>query len=241
MEAYMFLRRLGLVLAASATTLALVTPSAQAADTPNGITVQATGTIKVTPDAVRLDLTATTLGPTSKDALAATSTTASAIRKVLVADGVATKDIATTRISVNPEYSYTSQDKSPVLTGYRATQSFTITIRKADTSGKIIDDVVAAAGDGATIDNVTPFITNSEKALASARVSAVTKARAKAKAYAALLYARLGNVVYLTELSSNYTPLPVQYGLGAKASSSTQVDLGQQDVSVSVEVRWNLR
>lgn len=238
----MFLRRLGLTLTAGALILGVATPSAQAADTSTqGITVQATGTVKVTPDAVRLNLTATSLGSTSKDALATTSTTASAIRKVLIADGIATKDIATTRITVNPEYNYSSTDKSPVLTGYRATQSFTIVIRHADTAGKVVDDVVAAAGDGATIDSVTPYVLDSEKALASARVLAVSKARAKAKAYASLLYARLGNVVYLTELNSNYTPSPVPYGLGGKADAATQVDLGQQDVSVSIEVRWTLR
>lgn len=237
----MFSRRIGVALGAGALILTLGVPAAQAADTStHGITVQATGTIKVTPDAVRLNLTATSLGPTSKDALATTSTTASAIRKVLAADGVATKDIATMRISVNPEYNY-SQDKPPVISGYRATQSFTVVIRKANTAGKVIDDVVAAAGDGATIDGVTPFVLDSEKAQASARISAVSKARTKAKAYASLLHARLGNVVYLTELNSNYTPGPIMYASAGKMDSSTQVDLGQQDVSVSVEVRWNLK
>jgi uncharacterized protein YggE len=153
---------------------------------------------------------------------------------------VASKDIATARISVNPEYNYSSTEKTPTITGYRANQSFNIIIRKASTAGKVIDDIVAAAGDGATIDNVTPFVINSDKAEVSARISAVSKARAKAKAYAALLYARLGAVVYLTELSSNYTPGPFPYGLGAKAAEATVVDLGQQDVSVTVEVRWKL-
>jgi uncharacterized protein YggE len=241
LEVHMFARRMGVALGAGALILALGAPTAQAVDTTiNGITVQATGTIKVTPDAVRLNLTATTLGANSQAALAATSTTASAIRKVLAANGIAIKDIATTRISVNPEYTY-SQDKAPVINGYRATQSFSIVIRKADTAGKVIDDAVAASGDGATIDNVTPFVLDSEKAQASARIAAVVKARAKAKAYAALLYGKLGSVVYLTELSSNYIPGPVPYGLGARADSATQVDLGQQDVSVTIEVRWNLK
>ena len=237
----MSLRKFGLIFTASALVLALGAPPAQAADTtPQGITVQATGIIKVTPDAVRLNLTATSLGATSVEALASTSTTASKIRTVLIADGVATKDIATTRITVNPEYTY-SQDKPPVIAGYRATQSFNAVIRKANTAGKIVDDVVAAAGDAATIDGVTPFVINSEKALASARVAAVTLARTKAKAYAKLLYSTLGKVVYLTELNSTYSPAPIPYGLGSKADAATQVDLGQQDVSVSIEVRWILR
>lgn len=237
----MSLRKFGLALTASALILALGAPAAQATDsTTQGITVQATGIIKVTPDAVRLNLTATALKPTSVEALANASTTANSVRKVLIADGVATKDISTTRIAVNPEYTY-SPDKAPTIAGYRATQSMNVVIRKADTAGKVIDDVVATAGDNATIDSVTPFVINSEKALAAARVSAVTIARTKAKAYAKLLNSTLGKVVYLTELNSNYSPGPIAYGLGGKADSATQVDLGQQDVSVSIEVRWILR
>ncbi|HUW78254.1 MAG TPA: SIMPL domain-containing protein [Candidatus Nanopelagicaceae bacterium] len=227
-------------LVATAAIFVLGTSSAQAASAANtGITVQATGTVKVTPDAVRLNLTATTLGPSSQAALAATSTTAAGVRAALTADGVAAKDVATTRISVNPEYTY-SQDKAPTINGYRASQSFNVVIRKATMAGKVIDDVVAAAGDNATIDSVTPFVLDPNKAEAKARISAVKKARAKAKAYASLLYSRLGNVIYLTEQNSNYTPMPAPYGLGAKAEA-TQVDLGQQDVSVTIEVRWHLK
>jgi len=235
------LRRVAWITAASALLAGLGSASAQAAGTStHGITVQATGTVHVTPDAVRINLTATTVGATSKAALAATSTTASAIRNVLTTNGVAAKDVASTRVSIYPEYTYT-QDKAPVINGYRASQSFNIVIRKAADSGAILDQIVAAAGDGATIDNVAPFVLDSEKALTSARVQAVAKARAKAKAYASLLGTRLGSVQYLTELTSNYTPGPIPYGVGAKADSSTQIDLGQQDVTVSVEVRWNLR
>lgn len=241
LEDHMFVRRMGLVLTAGALILALGTPAAEAADSStHGITVQATGIVKVTPDAVRLNLTATTLGATSKDALAATANTSTAIRKVLAANGVALKDISTARFTVNPEYTYT-QDKAPIISGYRATQSFNIVIRQANSSGVIIDQVVAATGDGATIDNVAPFVLDSEKALVSARISAVKKAKAKALAYAKLLSARLGTVQYLTELNSDYSPGPIMYVGAAKGDSSTQIDLGQQNVSVSVEVRWNLR
>ena len=241
MEVGMFGRRIGVALGASALILTLGAPAAQASDSStHGITVQATGTIKVIPDAVRINLTSTTIAATSKDALAATANTSAAIRKVLVANGIATKDVATARFSVNPEYTY-SQDKVPVISGYRASQSLNIVIRKADSTGMIVDQIVAAAGDGATIDGVTPFVLDSTKALVAARISAVKMALIKARAYAALLSSRLGSVQYLTELSSDFTPGPIMYGVAGKVAASTQIDLGQQDVSVSIEVRWNLK
>ena len=80
----MFSRRIGVALGASALILTLGAPAAQAADSStHGITVQATGTIKVIPDAVRINLTSTTIGATSKEALAATAKTSDSIRKVL--------------------------------------------------------------------------------------------------------------------------------------------------------------
>ena len=231
----------GLALGASILILAVGAPSARSADvSTHGITVQAVSTVKVTPDAVRINLTATAVRATSKEALSATANTSAAIRRVLAAAGVESKDIATAGFSINPEYSY-PQGRPSRISGFRASQSLDIVIRKADSAGPIIDQIVAAAGRGATIDNVTPFVLDSETALIPARASAFAKARAKALAYASLMSARLGNVQYLTELNPNYSPSPFPFAKAATLDVATHIDLGQQDVAVSIEVRWNLK
>ena len=63
----------------------------------------------------------------------------SGVRSALAANKVATKDYATQSVTVNPEYSYPQDGTAPVLTGYRATQSFEITVRAAPTAGAIVD------------------------------------------------------------------------------------------------------
>jgi uncharacterized protein YggE len=231
----------GLALSASIIILAVGAPSARSADATNhGITVQAISTVKVTPDAVRINLTATAVRATSKEALSVTANTSAAIRRVLAANGVANNDIATAGFSINPEYSY-PQGKAPRISGFRASQSLNIVIRKAESAGPIIDRIVSAAGRGATIDNVTPFVLDSETALIPARASAFAKARAKALAYASLMSARLGNVQYLNELNPNYSPGPIAFASASRLDVATHIDLGQQDVSVSIEVRWSLK
>jgi uncharacterized protein YggE len=231
----------GLALSASIIILAVGAPSTRSADATNhGITVQAISTVKVTPDAVRINLTATAVRATSKEALSVTDNTSAAIRRVLTANGVASKDLATAGFSINPEYSY-RQGRPPRISGFRASQSLDIVIRKADSAGPIIDHIVAAAGRGATIDNVTPFVLDSETALIPARASAFAKARAKASAYASLMSARLGNVQYLNELNPNYSPGPIAFPSASRLDVATHIDLGQQDVSVSIEVRWSLK
>ena len=200
------------------------------------ITISASGTTTVVPDAVRINATVSVLGSTSKGALSTAGATSTAVRSALTANKVTTKDIATQSITVYPEYSYPASG-TPTLSGYRATQSFDITIRSATTAGTVVDVIVEAGGDNLQVNGVSPFVFDTDKATETARTSAVKKAKAKAASYAKLLGVKLGRVIYLDETS---TPIayPI-YGASAKADSAeTVVDLGEQKISVSVTVRW---
>ncbi len=215
-------------------------PAATAATSPNRyVTITADGSVKVVPDAVRMNATVSIISGTSKEAQAQVSKTSAAVRAALVAAQIDKKDIATQSITVYPEYNYTQESGSKLI-GYRSSQSFAIIIRNAANAGDIVDSVVAAGGDNLQINGVTPFVLDSTKAAESARAVAVKNARAKAASYAKLLSVKLGKVTFILE---NYAPAsyPVQSVLGkAEDAMSTVVDLGQQDVTVSVTVRWAL-
>jgi len=210
---------------------------ANAADT-RYITISATGSTSVVPDAVRITATVSVTGKTSKEALATAGTTASAVRKALTANKIATKDVATQSLSVYPEYTYPA-NATPVLSGYRATQGFDITVRAAATAGAVVDTIVSAGGDNLQVNGASPFVLDNDKATETARASAVKNAKAKAASYAKLLGVKLGKVIYLDETSTP-TPYPV-FGVSAKAEdAATQIDLGEQKVTVSVTVRWSI-
>ena len=85
---------------------------------------------------------------------------------------------------------------------------------------------------------MAPFVIDSTKALASAQSVAVKNAKTKASSYAKLLGVKLGKVNYLIENSSPTYSGPLM--AMDKASGSTVVDLGQQEVTVSITVSWNL-
>jgi len=210
---------------------------AYAADT-RYITISATGSTNVVPDAVRITATVSVIGKTSKEALATAATTASAVRKALTANKIATKDVATQSLSVFPEYTYPA-NATPVLSGYRASQGFDITVRAASTAGAVVDAIVAAGGDNLQVNGASPFVLDNEKATETARASAVKNAKAKAASYAKLFGVKLGKVIYLDETSTP-TPYPV-FGMTAKAEdAATQIDLGEQKITVSVTVRWSI-
>ena len=200
------------------------------------ITVSATGTATVVPDAVRINATVSVLGTTSKGALSSAGATSTAVRSALTASKVATKDVATQSITVYPEYSYPASG-TPTLSGYRATQSFDITIRNATTAGAVVDAIVEAGGDNLQVNGVSPFVLDSDKATETARTAAVKKAKSKAATYAKLLGVKLGRVIYLDE-SSTPTAYPIYTATAKADSAATVVDLGEQKVSVSVVVRW---
>lgn len=212
--------------------------SANAATSPTRyISLSSSGTVKVTPDAVRLNMTVSVLLPAAKDALGAASASAAAVRASLISLGIATKYIKTTSITVYPEYNYT-QDKGSVLNGYRASQSFDVTLVVPKNAGAIVDAVVAAGGDNLQVNGVSPFVLNNTGATDSARAVAVKNARSKAASYAKLLGVKLGKVIYMEETGTP-NPYPIQFSVTAKADSgATVVDLGQQDVTVSISIRF---
>jgi uncharacterized protein YggE len=218
---------------------ALSMPANAATTATRYVTVNSEGAIKVTPDAVRLNANVSVVAGSNKDALAKTSTSAAAVRAALTKSGILKGDIATQSITVYPEYNYT-QDKGSVLVGYRGSQSFVVTIKNAENAGAVVDAVVAAGGDDLQIQGVTPFVLDSSNATESARANAVKNAKAKATSYAKLLGTKLGRVNYLVENSSPVNYPPMMAMAKSADSSATVVDLGQQDVTVSITIQWAL-
>ncbi|MDP1712334.1 MAG: SIMPL domain-containing protein [Candidatus Nanopelagicaceae bacterium] len=234
------LKRIAVITMAAAIVGGVLLAPASSAATPNRyLSISADGTVKVTPDAVRINATVTSVAGTSKEALAATATSAAAVRTAFLANGIAARDIATQSVTIYPEYKYT-QDGGSVLIGYRASQNFIVVVRKASTAGIIVDAIVTAGGDSLQLNGVTPFVLDSSKATASARTAAVKNAKAKAASYASLLGVKLGKVNHLIENSSP-SPYPPIMSVSKDSAGSTEIDLGLQDVTVSISVQWALK
>ena len=212
------------------------TQFAQAATPNRYISVSSTGTVKVTPDAVRLNASVSAIAKISKEALTNANLAADKFRTSILANGIDKKNLASTTLTVYPEYNYT-QETGNVLIGYRASQSFEVIIRNAAKAGEIVDAVVASAGDALYINGVTPFVYDNTKATEAARISAVKSAKAKANSYAKLLGVKIGKIIYLQE-SSAPTSYPISMVQAKSDAGATQIDLGQQDISVSVSTKW---
>jgi uncharacterized protein YggE len=206
-----------------------------------GVTVQATGTVKAVPDGVSFNFAVSVLAQSSETAMSEASATAELVRVALDAAGVAKDDIATQNVSVYPEYA-SSTTGTQTLSGYRAQQVFTVTLRDTAKAGEVVDAVIAAGGNSLQVYGVTPTLIDTDAAVAQAREAAMKSAKEKASDYAGLVDEELGSVVYVTEVTSPSSPVPYLSSDSTGTESSmtkTVVNLGTQDVSVTVEVRWS--
>jgi uncharacterized protein YggE len=230
-----------ITISAVAGVVALAIP-ANGADTTNTryITVTGVGTISVVPDAVRFNATVSSLASTNAAALSSASKSAAAVRAALKDKGIALKDIRSANISVYPEYNWT-QEAGTKITGYRASQSFDVLVRKASDAGTIIEAVVTAGGDNVQLGGVIPTTLNPAIATEEARATAVANAKSKASSYAKLLGTSIGKVLFLEEQSSPIysSPFPMAKA-GAASDQAVEIDLGEQDVTVTITVRWAL-
>ena len=203
------------------------------------ITVTGTGTISVVPDAVRFNATVSTVGSTNAAALSTATKSAAAVRAALLKSGIVTKDIRSANISVYPEFNYT-QVGGTEITGYRASQTFDVLVRNASKAGTVIEAVVSAGGDSVQLGGVIPTTLNPSAATEDARAAAVSNAKSKAYSYAKLLGTSIGKVLTLEEQSSPVYSSPFPMAKTEMADSAIQIDLGEQDVTVTITVRWAL-
>ena len=204
-----------------------------------GVTVEATGLVKVVPDAVQFNFSVFAIDVSSSGALKRANELAIQAREALDNAKVDKDEIATQSINIYPEYSY-SQDGVQNLVGFRATQSFAVTLRDTTSAGEVVDAVVASVGTDLSIDTLAPILINSKDAAEQARENAIKLAKDKAEDYADLLGVDLGNVISVREFAtSGGIPQPwLRADLAVGESSKTVVDLGTQEVSVTVEARW---
>ena len=218
--------------------LAIPANSAETATT-RYIIVTGVGTVSVVPDAVRFNATVSIISATNSAALSAATTSAAAVRTALKTAGIAVKDIRSASISVYPEYNWT-QEGGTKITGYRASQSFDVLVRTASKAGSIIEAVVTAGGDNVQLGGVIPVTLNPSVATEDARAAAVANAKSKAASYAKLLGTSIGKVLSLEEQSSPVYSSPFPMAKASADAAAVEIDLGEQDVTVTITVKWAL-
>ncbi len=199
--------------------------------------VQVTGTGRATgtPDVVRLALGISCDGADVSSALRDAGGRVQAIGEAARGLGVEGSDIGSTGAGVHPRYDRDGQR----VVGYQAQHRLSVVVRAIDQVGAVVDVVAAAAGNTLSVDSIQLDLSDVSALADEARSGAFLDARGKAQQYAALSDATLGDVVSVVEGAARGGPAPGMR-MTMAAAPSMPVEAGEQSVTASVTVTWEL-
>ncbi|WP_103256801.1 SIMPL domain-containing protein [Tabrizicola aquatica] len=229
------MRVLSALALASALALPLSSPAlAQDAPAPL-LNVTGIGTVEAAPDMASLSIGVTTQGETAVAALAANSAAMEAVMARLATAGVEARDMQTSNLSVNPNW--TGYDSgSPTISGYLAANMLTVTIRDLAGLGQVLD---AAVQDGAnTLNGLSFGFVNPGPLLDEARKEAVADARARAELLAAAAGVKLGRIVSISEGTASESPIPLYKA--ELAAAPVPVAGGEMNVEAAVTIFYEI-
>lgn len=202
--------------------------------------ISATGDVTRVPDIAIITAGVVTRSATAGAALQQAAVRMNRVVAALKRAGVEDRDIQTSNINLNPEYTY-ANNQPPKLNGYTASNQLTIRFRDIANSGKILDALVAEGAN--QINGPSLTIDKPEAALDEARARAVAVARARADLYARSLGLRVVRVVAVSE-SGGYAvppPMPPMMMEARAQAADTKIEPGEQKLSVTLSMTFELQ
>lgn len=192
-----------------------------------------------TPDIAQVSAGVTTQ---AADANATMRQNAEQMTKVIAAiraAGIADRDVQTSGINLYPQYRY-AENQPPVITGYQANNTVSVTVRDLARLGKILDALVATGANqiiGPSFD-----VDHKDAAYDEARRGALDNARKRADMYAKALGVRVRRIVSIDETGGRAMPPPIRMMAMAKSdrSESTPVSPGENVLDANLDVVFEL-
>ena len=202
------------------------------------LTLSAEGRSLRAPDVAEMSGGVITSAPTAAAAMAENATRMSAVVAAVRRAGIAERDIQTASLSLQPQYRY-DQNQPPVLTGYQASNTVSLRLRKLNEVGRLLDTLV---GVGANQINGPNFrVDNDAGALDEARLQAVATVRARAELYAKATGLRIKRILTIAEQAGfEAPPRPMMAMRTMKAEADTPVAPGEVALTVTVTMSFEV-
>ncbi len=207
-----------------------------------GIWVNGQGKVTATPDIAIVSLGIAAQASSVAEAQSQAATAMDKVMSALKNNGVDSKDIQTQSFSIQQVRKWDESKREEVVIGYSVTNTVTVKIRAIDKAGSIIDAVAEAGGDLTRINGIGFSIDNPKALQDAAREKAMNDARAKAEQVANLAGVTLGKPTYISE--SSYYPIPMPTPVYRDAADlavpSTPISAGEMDITVNVQVTYEI-
>jgi uncharacterized protein len=208
---------------------------------PRVISVSGLGEVKTRPDMAIINSGVMTEGATAKDALSRNNAAMTAVINALKSAGIDEDDIQTSNFSVSPVYPpyQPNQTTAPRISGYQVSNQVTARVKDLKKLGATLDALVRAGSN--QISGISFDVDEPKPLLDEARKKAVADARAKAELYAKAAGVSLGRVVQISESSGIIGPQPVYAVREMAADKSVPIQAGQQTLSSSVSITYEIQ
>ncbi|MEO7259940.1 MAG: SIMPL domain-containing protein [Jatrophihabitantaceae bacterium] len=210
-------------------------PTATATVDGRTITTRGVGRASGTPDTLTVLIGVSTKASSAKAALEANNAKANALIELLRRNGVASKDLRTRQLSINPTY----DDKS-TITGYQVYNAVQATLHDLTKAGTLLDAAVGVLGNAARIEHISFSIGDDSALRAQARSQAVAQAKTQAAELAQAAGVTLGRIRTLTEMVDAGSPISYDMQAAAGASKSPPLQAGQQELTVAVDLVYEI-
>ncbi len=199
-----------------------------------GISVSGTGTVAIEAEVATLEVGVSLSSKSLEEARSAAASKIRAAREYLLASGVETTDIQTTRLNV-----HTSFDREVRRQTYHLSTGVRATIRDLGSAETIVNNLFSAIGDGMDMRGLTFGVEDPAKGRAEAIELAFEDARTKAEQLARLAGVSLGPVVAISEANvGQYEMRPMMRAAAMAPAGDIPVEAGELDQQASVNVRW---
>lgn len=211
-------------------------PAASGSTETRQVTVIGNGKVQGVPDTLTADVAMESIAPDVSGALNQSSQRQQAVIDAVVGSGVDRNDIATTQVSVQPQFA--ADGAANAITGYRASNAIQVKIRDIGQASRTLALIASTGGDATRINSVAYSIEDDSALVRDARARAFGDARSRADQYAELSGLTLGKVISISEQSGSTPPRPTP--MPRAAMEAVPLEPGQQTVDLAVTVVWEL-
>ncbi|MBR91983.1 MAG: hypothetical protein CL903_04205 [Dehalococcoidia bacterium] len=216
-----------------------------------GINVQANSSISVPADLASFNIK---VKSRKKTVTEARENTAIYVKKVVAAIkkiNISEDDIQTTSFNIYPETRWIEKKddfgvySESTTIAYSVENSINVTVRNLDNLGKVIDEVTIAGEDQIQINSINFSVSNINSYEKKLRETAAITAKNKAQTYVESLGLKLGNLSYISEISSpvttpNYAPrMEMAMSADAQYTPSTFIP-GNIEISISIQANFEI-
>ena len=206
------------------------------------MSVNGSGQVFLAPDIAYINIGVHTENPTAAESVAQNKDQTQKVIDTLKGAGIDPKDITTTNFSIWSNTQY-GPDGQPTGTTYVVDNTVSVTVRKLDNLGDLLDSAVTSGANN--INSIQFDVADKTAALKEARGEAIKNAKSQAQELADAAGVTLGQIQSISFSDTLPVPYANTFGKGGGGavaeSAAVPIQPGQLSLTVTVNITYDIK